>query len=220
LTRFNTPLEKAERIVVTRAFNVIRQYSESCVQPAHRIMGNQLEPDGLLVDGTSDPLGRLWTANVLRKRISETKHAFVLPIECVVFSTNFKAGFDPADFLPLLPKNFLHRAGHRGELINEFFETWRACHARFAHEQKPWAGRSHTPLSAHRRVFALTALALRSEGFLVRIDSGLLRRGFLVWQFQAEVTARFGVPFDDQDRFAYDPTLVWDGTWTAPLTGQ
>lgn len=47
------------RPVLVRAFNVLRQYPESEVAPAWRIMTRALQPGGVLVEGTCDELGRL-----------------------------------------------------------------------------------------------------------------------------------------------------------------
>jgi hypothetical protein len=47
------------RPVVVRAFNVLRQYDESEVDGAWRMMAGGLAPDGVIVEGTCDELGRL-----------------------------------------------------------------------------------------------------------------------------------------------------------------
>lgn len=44
---------------LVRAFNVLRQYDESAVPGAWRMIGAALAPGGLLVEGTCDELGRL-----------------------------------------------------------------------------------------------------------------------------------------------------------------
>lgn len=49
------------RPVLVRAFNVLRQYQEDEVPEAWRHMLGGLAPDGLLVDGTCDEIGRLST---------------------------------------------------------------------------------------------------------------------------------------------------------------
>ncbi|WP_329104822.1 class I SAM-dependent methyltransferase [Micromonospora sp. NBC_01699] len=49
------------RPVLVRVFNVLRQYDESAVGPAWRTMAGGLAPDGLIVEGTCDELGRLAT---------------------------------------------------------------------------------------------------------------------------------------------------------------
>ena len=55
------PLPGGARPVVVRAFNVLRQYDESQVADAWATTVARLAPDGLLVDGTCDELGRLAT---------------------------------------------------------------------------------------------------------------------------------------------------------------
>lgn len=45
--------------ILVRAFNVLRQYPEDAVADAWALMRSRLAPDGLIVDGTCDELGRL-----------------------------------------------------------------------------------------------------------------------------------------------------------------
>ena len=61
---FEIPTDGGERPVVVRAFNVLRQYDESEVAGAWARMVARLAPDGLLLDGTCDELGRIasWVA--------------------------------------------------------------------------------------------------------------------------------------------------------------
>ena len=82
-------------------------------------MGASLLSDGLLIEGTSDPYGRLWVANLLRKRDSDR-----LLVEGLLFSTNFRWGFEPSLFQPVLPKDYIHRM-QPGEAIHAFFDAWR-----------------------------------------------------------------------------------------------
>lgn len=57
---FETPLpEGFENADVIRAFNVLRQYDESQVQDAWKLMLGRLSEDGLLIEGTCDEIGRL-----------------------------------------------------------------------------------------------------------------------------------------------------------------
>ena len=61
---FEVPLPDGQRPVVVRAFNVLRQYAEEEVDAAWERVRQRLAPDGLLVDGTCDEIGRLasWVA--------------------------------------------------------------------------------------------------------------------------------------------------------------
>ncbi|WP_150307973.1 class I SAM-dependent methyltransferase [Planctomonas psychrotolerans] len=61
---FEVPLPLGEQAAVIRAFNVLRQYDESEVAPAWRLMLRRLHPDGVLIDGTCNEIGRVasWVA--------------------------------------------------------------------------------------------------------------------------------------------------------------
>ena len=61
---FEMGLERSERPVIVRAFNVLRQYDESEVAAAWAEVTAHLAPGGLLVDGTCDEIGRVsaWVA--------------------------------------------------------------------------------------------------------------------------------------------------------------
>ncbi|CAH0196368.1 hypothetical protein SRABI76_01905 [Microbacterium oxydans] len=56
---FEVPLPGARRPAVIRAMNVLRQYDETDVADAWRTMASRLAPDGLLVEGTCDEIGRV-----------------------------------------------------------------------------------------------------------------------------------------------------------------
>ncbi|MBO0984923.1 class I SAM-dependent methyltransferase [Rathayibacter sp. SD072] len=58
---FEIPLPRGRRADVIRAFNVLRQYDEDAVAGAWRIMTERLQPDGVLVEGTCDEIGRICT---------------------------------------------------------------------------------------------------------------------------------------------------------------
>lgn len=107
-----------ETVNLMRAFSVLRQYDlESDCRDSHLIMCNHLNINGLLIEGTSDPFGRIRVANIIRKQIDHS-----LLIEALVFSTNFREGFDISSFQQILPKNFIHRMTGPNEMIYRFFE--------------------------------------------------------------------------------------------------
>ncbi len=58
---FEVPTPGARRPAVIRAMNVLRQYDESEVTAAWMRMAARVAPDGLLVEGTCDELGRVST---------------------------------------------------------------------------------------------------------------------------------------------------------------
>ena len=58
---FEVPTPRGRRPAVLRAFNVLRQYDEHEVKDAWGRMAQRLHPDGILVEGTCDELGRICT---------------------------------------------------------------------------------------------------------------------------------------------------------------
>ncbi|ROQ37532.1 hypothetical protein EDF46_2991 [Frondihabitans sp. PhB188] len=56
---FEVPLDGDRRPAVIRAFNVLRQYSEADVPAAWDLMTSRLAPDGVLVEGTCNEVGRV-----------------------------------------------------------------------------------------------------------------------------------------------------------------
>src|SRR5579859_2807954 len=55
-----------ERARLVRCYNVLRQYDEAAVGPALTTMADALESDGVLIEGTSNPSGRLVAFDVYR----------------------------------------------------------------------------------------------------------------------------------------------------------
>ncbi len=162
---FNLPLAAGESARIIRAFNVLRQYEEDDVRGAWQVMGRALLSGGLLLEGTSDPFGRIWVANVLR-RVADT-----LVYEGLLFSTNFRWGFEPRLFQPVLPKNCIHRM-LPGEPVNAFMDAWHRA-TRETVAMNNWGLRQWFEASAH---------ALIDQGFRVDGRRKLLRRGFLLWK--------------------------------------
>ncbi|HWU46054.1 MAG TPA: class I SAM-dependent methyltransferase [Humibacter sp.] len=56
---FEVPLPAGRRAAVIRAFNVLRQYDEAQVPAAWERMLSRLQPNGILVEGTCDEIGRV-----------------------------------------------------------------------------------------------------------------------------------------------------------------
>ncbi len=162
---FNLPLRPGETVRAIRAFNVLRQYEEAQVAPAWQTMGESLLPGGLLIEGTSDPPGRTWVANLLRRAEGGMVY------EGLLFSTNFHGGFEPAMFQPVLPKNLIHRMTP-GEPIHAFMAAWkRAAEETIAH--RAWGP---------RQWFAASAQTLAARGEPVLLRPRLIRQGYLLWR--------------------------------------
>ena len=101
--------------IMIRAFNVLRQYDESEVLEAWQTMTNRLAPNGYLVEGTCDEIGRrsVWVS--LRAGQSEP--------ETITFSTHIGSLDKPSDLAPRLPKVLIHR-NIPGEKIYEFLQAF------------------------------------------------------------------------------------------------
>ncbi len=171
---FNLPLKEGEHVRLIRAFNVLRQYEEEDFVPAYERLAEYILPGGLMIEGTSTPYGQLWSANLARK-LEPGKPALSniegWAMEALVFSTNFRLGFDPEEFQTTLPKNLIHRVV-RGEPIHDFFEAWK----RSASEA------SATKAYGARQWFIATAERLAGRGYEVATRRKWLNRGFLIWK--------------------------------------
>jgi hypothetical protein len=167
---FNLPLMRdvqgrLETVRAVRAFNVLRQYEEDDVAPAYAALAQDVLPGGLLLEGTSDPYGRLAVANVLRRLPGPP----AWEQEALVFSTNFRNGFDPAQFQAVLPKNYIHRMTP-GEPIHALLEAWKAAALRTLPE-RAWG---------LRRWFSASLHALAAEGLDVVLHSRWPALGYLI----------------------------------------
>jgi hypothetical protein len=106
-----------EQARVIRAYNVLRQYSEADVPAALHMMGEALQPGGILIEGTSTPTGRMVAFDLYRK----LSQSGIMHSE-IIFGTNFHEAVDPVDFRAILPKRLIHHA--YDEAPARFFEFW------------------------------------------------------------------------------------------------
>lgn len=133
-----------QRPHVVRAFNVLRQYDESSVRASWNEMYRALAPGGLIIDGTSDEIGRRSTWVAIRKT-AESELA-----EPVTFtlSTQLRSLERPSDLAERLPKILIHR-NVPGEPVHEFLtaldRAWAvaAPHATFGARQRWIAAVEH-----------------------------------------------------------------------------
>jgi hypothetical protein len=163
---FNLPLKEGERVRLIRAFNVLRQYEEKDFAPAYERLAQYVLPGGLMIEGTSNPFGSIWCANVVRKEEPGDWR-----LEALVFSTNFRLGFDLTDFQAVLPKNFIHHMV-RGEPIYDFFEAWKQSAA------------ETSAMKAYglRQWFIQSTESLAQKGYKINLQKKFLSRGFLIWE--------------------------------------
>jgi hypothetical protein len=132
------------RPVVVRAFNVLRQYAEDEVAPAWDVVRGRLAPDGLLVDGTCDEIGR---------RASWVAVGAEGPLSLTV-SVRLTAIGTPSDVAERLPKSLIHR-NVPGERI----------HAFLAALDQAWARQAPQASFGVRQRWLGTARAVRAEGW-------------------------------------------------------
>jgi SAM-dependent methyltransferase len=118
---FELPVPGGRRPVLVRAFNVLRQYDEAEVAPAWAAMLARLTPDGLLVDGTCDELGRraAWVALDAGGPVSLTLSVRLAGLE------------RPSDVAERLPKALIHR-NVPGERVHAFLAALDDAWARQA----------------------------------------------------------------------------------------
>ncbi len=95
---FEVPLDDRRHATVVRAFNMLRQYNASEVEQAWGVVQERLTPDGLLVDGTCDTLGRrsAWIAVERAGPVS------------LSLSWRLRGLDRPSDIAERLPKSLIH----------------------------------------------------------------------------------------------------------------
>jgi hypothetical protein len=163
---FNLPLKEGEHVRLIRAFNVLREYEETDFAPAYERLAQYVLPGGLMIEGTSTPYGQIWTANLARKLESGN-----WKIEALVFSTNFRLGFDITDFQAVLPKNLIHHVVS-GEPIYDFFEAWK----------QSTAATSAMKAYGLRQWFVGSVESLAQKGYKINLQKKFLSRGWLIWE--------------------------------------
>lgn len=165
----NWPDGQPETVRLVRAFNVLRQYDQQEVLPAYNQIMSRVLPGGLLMDGTSDPFGRVWTANLIRRSINGENPA--ISLEAVVLGANLGVGFEPEAFQTRLPKSFIHRMVP-GDPAFEFIEAFKAA-ARDTRSSEIWGPRAW---------FTAAGGALTGRGYEISHPDRWLRQGWLVWR--------------------------------------
>ena len=127
---FEVPTADGRPVTVVRAFNVLRQYDESEVAGAWARMVARLAPDGLLLDGTCDELGRIasWVAVDAHGPQSLTVSLRLRDLD------------RPGVVAERLPKALIHR-NVPGERVHAFLgaldEAWRYASPQAAYGVRP-----------------------------------------------------------------------------------
>jgi hypothetical protein len=141
---FEVPFPDARKPIAIRAFNVLRQYDEGEVSKSWQLMTKRLAPEGFLVEGTCDEIGRRSSWVALR---SQEKSPETFTISLHVGSLEM-----PSEIAPRLPKALIHR-NLPGERIHDFLQEF----------DRAWLGNSAMiPFGARQRWVA-TVESLRSS---------------------------------------------------------
>ncbi|WP_409484784.1 class I SAM-dependent methyltransferase [Arsenicicoccus dermatophilus] len=142
---FEVPLD-GESATVIRAFNVLRQYDEPAVPAAWARLRARLAPEGVLVDGTCDEIGRLasWVA---------LDRSGPLSLTC---SWRLRGLERPGVVAERLPKALIHR-----NVPGERVHRWLAA------VDAQWARQAPLASYGARQRFLATAGALRDQGWPV-----------------------------------------------------
>ena len=180
---FNLPLKENETVRLIRAFNVLRQYEEKDFAPAYERLAQYVLPGGLMIEGTSNPFGSIWAANLVRhvesgSLLPEARQQAVgvhngWRFEALVFSTNFRLGFDVEEFQTILPKNLIHHV-IPGEPVYDFFEAWK----------RSAAENVAAKVYGTRQWFIKSAEALSARGYKINLQKKWLGRGWLIWELR------------------------------------
>jgi hypothetical protein len=120
---FEVPVAGNRQPIMIRAFNVLRQYDESSVVDAWGTMTARLAPQGFLVEGTCDEIGRLSTWVAVRSG-QTTPETFSLSMQLNSIEL-------PSDVAPRLPKALIHRnvPGERVYDLLKMLDTAWLSHA-------------------------------------------------------------------------------------------
>lgn len=110
---FELPVDRPPTLI--RAFNVLRQYDEADAWTAWRTLTAHLAPNGVLVEGTCDEIGRraVWVA--LPAGTPE-------PVT-VTFAAHLASLNRPSDLAERLPKTLIHR-NTPGEPVHHLLTTF------------------------------------------------------------------------------------------------
>lgn len=143
---FEVPLADDRPASVIRVFNVLRQYDESEVAGAWRLMCGRLAPAGLLIDGTCDELGRraTWVALTRTGPTSLTISVRLADLD------------RPSDVAERLPKALIHR-NVPGERV----------HAYVVALDRAWARAAPLSTYGRRQRFVAAVRDLRAAGWPV-----------------------------------------------------
>ncbi len=105
---------------VVRCANVLRQYPVADIPAAHCALATEVRPGGVVLEGSSDTDGHVFSFYVLRRGGN------TLQREALVFGTDFVRGFAPIQFRDYLPRD-VRRQVQPGGVLEAWFGRWTAA---------------------------------------------------------------------------------------------
>jgi SAM-dependent methyltransferase len=144
---FEVPLPQGDTADIIRAFNVLRQYDESEVDSIWNRLLSRISPNGIILDGTCDEIGRVATWVSLGKNGPETLTIALRLAELVT----------PSIAAERLVKVLIHR-NVPGESIHRFFEDL----------DRLWAVSSPLQVYSPSQRWIAVVRAMKTEGWPVR----------------------------------------------------
>ena len=171
---FEVPLDR--RPTVIRAANVLRQYDEGEVAGAWASMAGRLVPDGLLVEGTCDELGRVaaWVAVPAATAVRGGAPTPGANPETLTISLDLRHLERPSQVAERLPKALIHR-NTPGERV----------HALLGALDEAWARSAPHAVFGPRQRWIATIGVLRASGWDVRDGVARWRLGELTVPWSA-----------------------------------
>ena len=165
---FETPLPAAwgagARASVIRALNVLRQYDESEVPAAWELMRSRLTPDGWLIEGTCDEIGRLASWVSLD---TDGPKWFTVSLRL--------AGLElPSKVAERLPKALIHH-NVPGEKIHEFLQAL----------DRAWLTQAGLGAFSPQQRWVATCQQLTDAGWPVLVDKKRWKLGELTLAWDA-----------------------------------
>ena len=165
------PLKTNEPVTAIRAMNVLRQYEESEVRAAWDLMCSRLSPDGFIVEGTCDEIGRIASWVTLD---SSGPKFFTISLQ-------LRGLAKPSKVAERLPKALIHH-NVEGEPIHRLLEDLDVA----------WA--THAPLGifSPAQRFAACMKDLRAKGWPIALEPKRWRLGELTlsWESVAPLNLR------------------------------
>ena len=152
------------RPVLVRAFNVLRQYDEAAVPDAWSRMSAALAPDGVIVEGTCDELGRVasWVVVQSGGPLSLTLAARLSTLD------------SPATLAERLPKALIHH-NVPGQPIHTFLDALSTA----------WATAAPMGVFGARQRFSAAVAAVATAGWPILDRPAAWRRGRLTLGWSA-----------------------------------